>query len=185
VKLPVELVLGSFVGIVALAASCSDRYSVTTGCDSTAGCPFAFECENKVCVNRHCRDHVWDSDETDVDCGGPTCAPCAVGRSCEEPRDCQSGICGRPMTFGFGCGSSVGGTGTSGLWCMAPDASSAGLVDASTPRPVDAAMAPPTIDLSVDDVALDLALPDAPADDGDGGDGFPPNDAGVDLATAD
>ena len=31
--------------------------------------------------------------ETGVDCGGPSCAPCASGGGCSIPSDCQSGVC--------------------------------------------------------------------------------------------
>ncbi len=37
--------------------------------------------------------------ETDVDCGGPDCQPCADGLKCNQATDCQSGVCsGTPKT---------------------------------------------------------------------------------------
>lgn len=41
-----------------------------------------------------CDDGTMDGAETDVDCGGPACSPCADGKACMASRDCQSGACG-------------------------------------------------------------------------------------------
>jgi hypothetical protein len=41
-----------------------------------------------------CANGVRDINESDVDCGGPQCVPCAIGRLCRAASDCQSGICG-------------------------------------------------------------------------------------------
>ncbi len=41
-----------------------------------------------------CDDGVLDGEETDRDCGGPDCGPCALGQSCEASRDCESAACG-------------------------------------------------------------------------------------------
>jgi len=41
----------------------------------------------------HCGNHQQDDDETDVDCGGPRCAPCAADQTCVNPDDCASGAC--------------------------------------------------------------------------------------------
>ncbi len=40
-----------------------------------------------------CTDGVGNGLEADVDCGGPSCAPCGAGQSCALPDDCQSRIC--------------------------------------------------------------------------------------------
>lgn len=41
-----------------------------------------------------CNDGVSNEDETDVDCGGPTCdARCQEGQHCVGPDDCASGVC--------------------------------------------------------------------------------------------
>src|SRR5690349_11088643 len=40
-----------------------------------------------------CIDGVFNQDETDVDCGGPTCDPCASGLDCLEATDCIDGVC--------------------------------------------------------------------------------------------
>jgi len=41
----------------------------------------------------HCRNGMKDQDETDIDCGGPTCNPCETGKSCVVNRDCSSNQC--------------------------------------------------------------------------------------------
>jgi hypothetical protein len=40
-----------------------------------------------------CTDGERNGTETDVDCGGGACDPCAVGDHCVFPTDCQSGAC--------------------------------------------------------------------------------------------
>ena len=40
-----------------------------------------------------CTDGVRNGSELDVDCGGPSCPPCADGKKCVTDTDCQSGIC--------------------------------------------------------------------------------------------
>ena len=40
-----------------------------------------------------CNDSTRNGDETDVDCGGPVCAPCANDKACIQASDCQSGVC--------------------------------------------------------------------------------------------
>ena len=40
-----------------------------------------------------CSDGTTDGDETDVDCGGPTCPACPANLACAVPRDCSTGSC--------------------------------------------------------------------------------------------
>jgi hypothetical protein len=40
-----------------------------------------------------CDDGLVNGDETDVDCGGPTCTPCPDGSVCERSDDCQNHLC--------------------------------------------------------------------------------------------
>ncbi len=40
-----------------------------------------------------CTDGIENQDETDVDCGGSTCDPCAEGKDCSLNRDCEEGEC--------------------------------------------------------------------------------------------
>lgn len=41
----------------------------------------------------HCTNRRTDADETDVDCGGRDCDPCALGRDCQAGADCINGSC--------------------------------------------------------------------------------------------
>ncbi len=67
-----------------LGKSCSsDRDCASGHCDDA----------NFVCVADACADHKSDGAETDVDCGGETCAPCLVGKTCLVDGDCASGAC--------------------------------------------------------------------------------------------
>ncbi len=45
------------------------------------------------CAEPRCDDGVRNGVESDLDCGGPRCDPCVVGRACALDADCQSGIC--------------------------------------------------------------------------------------------
>ena len=40
-----------------------------------------------------CTDGLENQDETDIDCGGATCGPCAEGDACDANTDCISGVC--------------------------------------------------------------------------------------------
>jgi hypothetical protein len=50
-------------------------------------------CINNVCHAPSCPDGVQNGTETDADCGGPSCTPCAPGKKCALASDCQSGVC--------------------------------------------------------------------------------------------
>jgi hypothetical protein len=41
----------------------------------------------------HCSNRRIDADETDIDCGGRDCDPCALGRKCDAGSDCVNGTC--------------------------------------------------------------------------------------------
>jgi plastocyanin len=40
-----------------------------------------------------CTDGLHNGAETDVDCGGGICPPCALTQACGGPTDCSSGVC--------------------------------------------------------------------------------------------
>jgi hypothetical protein len=43
-----------------------------------------------TCVASQCIDHRQDGAESDIDCGGVTCAACGVGKKCNNNFDCQA-----------------------------------------------------------------------------------------------
>ncbi len=83
---------------------------VTAGQQSTSGCVAAGQaCSSSgTCAPAHCFNGVKDGDETDVDCGGPSCASCAVGNACTTSSDCSpttsdnciDGVCCGRTCFG-------------------------------------------------------------------------------------
>lgn len=72
-------------------------------CANGGGCERASDCESNNCdtttdmcvppETATCTDGTQNGAETDVDCGGDTCDPCAVGEMCSAGSDCASGMC--------------------------------------------------------------------------------------------
>jgi hypothetical protein len=57
---------------------------------ATGGCDLL----TMTCAASHCEDHVFDSTETGLDCGGGSpCPKCPVGQGCESNFDCLSNAC--------------------------------------------------------------------------------------------
>jgi hypothetical protein len=69
--------------------TCSAAVTCWSGCCNERG-----ECCPSTCVNGQ-----QDPGETGVDCGGGTCAGCAVGVGCERTRDCAAGAFCDPKTL--------------------------------------------------------------------------------------
>jgi hypothetical protein len=67
-------------------ASVGQKCSVNADCASDACDAYSL-----VCVRNQCADHRTDGAESDVDCGGPTCARCQTGRKCGSNTDCVAG----------------------------------------------------------------------------------------------
>jgi len=69
---------------------CGDGAPCTAGTDCQSGF-----CTGGVCVAPPptCTDGTKDGQETDVDCGGAVCAPCAPGKACLAAVDCTSDVC--------------------------------------------------------------------------------------------
>ncbi|MBK8257643.1 MAG: hypothetical protein IPK82_33855 [Polyangiaceae bacterium] len=74
------------------------------GSGTCVGCNVDLDCEGdpegktfcddaQVCVVPDCLDAEHNGAETDVDCGGPDCAPCLEGSMCEVDADCLSTVC--------------------------------------------------------------------------------------------
>jgi len=54
---------------------------------------YACDTATLTCMSNQCADHQQDGNETDADCGGGTCAPCAFGKSCHVSSDCVTFAC--------------------------------------------------------------------------------------------
>jgi len=83
----------------ASGASCEgSKFCTTDGecveCVVEQQCPAAQTCSAvNTCVDPSCTNMARDSAETDIDCGGGGCDPCANGKMCSAPGDCVSGLC--------------------------------------------------------------------------------------------
>ena len=82
--------------------SCPENCDVGDSCGNNDDCTTGL-CDGGSCaiVAASCSNSMKDVDETDVDCGGPFCAPCAPGKLCGKPDDCSSmqchlGLCADP-----------------------------------------------------------------------------------------
>jgi hypothetical protein len=81
-----------------------------TGCSQGGGahcnaagdcveCITGAHCTSQVCTAQYqcaapaCDDLVQNGGETDVDCGGMMCGPCATGQGCAGDGDCIGGLC--------------------------------------------------------------------------------------------
>lgn len=72
-----------------------------TVCDGAGACVQCLngaQCTSGVCTGNACQaptcgDGVKNGSETDVDCGSPTCPPCANGKTCVGGADCASHVC--------------------------------------------------------------------------------------------
>src|SRR5579872_3323684 len=50
-----------------------------------------------------CMDGVKNGMETDVDCGGPVCGPCAAGKACTAATDCTTAVCQGNLCVAASC----------------------------------------------------------------------------------
>ena len=67
------------------------------GCIDGKPCRSGHDCKAQVCVKAictsSCSDKLQNGDETDVDCGGPSCPPCGATKACLARTDCDSKVC--------------------------------------------------------------------------------------------
>ncbi|HHH11330.1 MAG TPA: hypothetical protein ENK23_04570, partial [Sorangium sp.] len=81
---------------VAAGTPCSEMGgAVCNGMGTCVACINGADCAAGVCVDNECLapacdDAVANGTETDVDCGGPDCAPCNNGQQCMSGSDCSS-----------------------------------------------------------------------------------------------
>ena len=71
-------------------------------CDLSKTCNIGADCatdscrdvgQGMQCQAPACDDGVKNGDETDVDCGGPTCEKCDAGSACTQKSDCTTDVC--------------------------------------------------------------------------------------------
>jgi cysteine-rich repeat protein len=83
-------------GVLGSSEACDDgNVNVGDGCSNCTVDP-GFSCagEPSACApSSSCNDAMQNGAESDVDCGGPACAPCALGQSCTTALDCASSAC--------------------------------------------------------------------------------------------
>ena len=77
-----------------------DGQGACVACVGNSECmPPLTDCRDNYCVPPACYDGMLSAvgGETDVDCGGPSCAPCADNQKCLVETDCVSGVCAKPV----------------------------------------------------------------------------------------
>jgi len=100
------------------------RYSVADGSTvkhKVTGSGFLLKLKNGVgtaCPG--CTDGIQNFAETDVDCGGGTCAACGTGDSCLLASDCASGVCALGTCQAPSCSDFVQNQGETGVDCGGP-----------------------------------------------------------------
>ncbi len=67
-----------------------------------------------------CDNGIQDEDETDVDCGGPTCEPCGPGQGCMGTDDCTSLVCDDGVCQAPSCYDGVHNGSEGGVDCGGP-----------------------------------------------------------------
>ena len=81
-----SFVLGT---VVALAAACSSD----PGADAAIEVAPPEARPGALKEVPRCDDSIPNGEETDTDCGGPTCGKCGMKMGCKDGVDCQSGVC--------------------------------------------------------------------------------------------
>jgi hypothetical protein len=91
-------------------------------CNLAVDCVVTNYCALHMCIIADCIDGVTNGPETDLDCGGPTCAPCGDNLKCLIDADCISKICdptAKLCTPGT-CSDTVQNQGETGVDCGGP-----------------------------------------------------------------
>lgn len=69
--------------------TCNDA-GACVECATGEDCPSGVCSPEFKCLAPACDDLTKNGDESDVDCGGATCAPCAIGKACGADTDCDA-----------------------------------------------------------------------------------------------
>jgi hypothetical protein len=89
-----------------------DGGTVCDGAGACVECNVGQDCASRVCSDHVCQaptcdDEVENGSETDVDCGGGSCALCATNQICLAAGDCESGVCASQRCQPPSCSDSV------------------------------------------------------------------------------
>ena len=99
--------------------------SVCNPCLDYKICSVNADCTSKVCLQSMkicdaptCTDTVLNGQETDVDCGGPSCAKrCSDGEACRFHSDCLSSVCKGQLCVKPSCTDAVMNGNETGMDC--------------------------------------------------------------------
>lgn len=85
-------------------------------CKTGADCK-SLVCEpsSQRCIGESCTDTIKNGSETDIDCGGSTCSPCATAKTCAANADCLSQVCLDNRCNLSGQGGGAGSAGQAGM----------------------------------------------------------------------
>ena len=89
--------------------TCATKCANTKSCAANTDCVSA-HCDvagTKKCIAAGCSDAIKNGNETDVDCGGSDCSPCAATKSCALASDCSSSVCTALKCVAPACNDSV------------------------------------------------------------------------------
>jgi hypothetical protein len=80
----------------AASATACQSTKVCDGAGTCVECVADMQCGGGFCYQNACHkcdDTMKNGDETDADCGGANCGPCAQGKTCAAATDCMSTFC--------------------------------------------------------------------------------------------
>ncbi|HRI69088.1 MAG TPA: hypothetical protein PK156_32885 [Polyangium sp.] len=90
-------------------------------CMTDTDCPLPNSiCEQGACIQQGCVNGMKDGTETDVDCGGGSCLPCANDKECMVADDCGSKYCNGPAGMAgtcAACATEMDCSGATGTYC--------------------------------------------------------------------
>lgn len=93
VCLPCAAGLACLLGTDCASGSCVNTVCTDVQCVSSVECGENQDCVKGICSDPSCTDQAKSGAETDIDCGGGTCSPCADDKGCAIATDCVSNSC--------------------------------------------------------------------------------------------
>ncbi|MEP7123790.1 MAG: hypothetical protein ABJE95_22870 [Byssovorax sp.] len=101
--------------------SCPQKCAIGDTCNTIADCA-SNVCTGGMCAAPAptCMDGATNGMETDIDCGGPTCAPCGNTKTCAMNSDCLSVSCVNTMCAATQCSDGIHNGMETSLDCGGP-----------------------------------------------------------------